>query len=158
MEASVGTMTIKKFFYKIFFIDLLKGLSVTLREMFTHAVTEQYPKERSYIYECFRGEPRMMVDEDGKTLCIACGLCAIGCPEQCITVKRERDPETKKNVLTEYIFDMRRCLFCGFCEEVCPTNCIQLTTDYEMAQYDLQEFVLDLPHLEEGMVKITYKK
>ncbi len=143
---------------KILFIDLFQGLAITIREMFTPAVTEQYPRQRSHVYERFRGEPRMGVDANGKTLCIACNLCAQVCPENCITVKREKNPETKKFELTGYVFDMRRCMFCGFCEEICPTDCIQLTPAYELARYDVWDFVLELPALERGMDKTHYRK
>ncbi len=151
-------MRMKELVSKVLFIDLIKGLSVTFKAMVSHAVTEQYPKERSKIYERFRGEPRMAVDENGNTKCIACNLCALNCPVGCITVESERNPETKKKVLTRYVFDMQRCLFCGFCEEICPVDCIQLTMDYEMSQYDRKNFILELEALEKGMEKIKYKK
>jgi NADH-quinone oxidoreductase subunit I len=36
-----------------------------------------------------------------------------------------------------------RCIFCGFCEEACPTYAIQLTTDFEMGEYDRQNLVYE---------------
>lgn len=152
------SMTIGDFFRKIFMVDLFAGMSITFREMLSGAITEQYPKQRGHIFPRFRGEPRMGVTPEGKTLCIACNLCAQACPENCITVSREKDPETKKFVLTGYTLDLRRCLFCGFCQEVCPVDCITLSTSYELAQYDIAKLVLDLPTLEKGVEKTIYRK
>lgn len=151
-------MSVGKLLRKIFFVDLLVGLSITFKEMLSGAITLQYPRQRPTLYERFRGEPRMAVNEDGSTKCIACMLCAQVCPENCITVLREKDPETKKFKLTGYTFDMHRCMFCGFCEEVCPTDCILLTPDYEMAQFEIKDIVLDWKSLEKGMPKTMYKK
>lgn len=151
-------MTLKNLAKKILLVELVQGLAITLREMFLHPVTIQYPKQRDMIFERFRGEPHMGRDASGKTLCIACNLCAQICPEQCISVNREKNPETKKFELKGYVFDMQRCMFCGFCQEACPTNCITLTRDYELAQYDVKSLVLELPVLENGVPKSVYKK
>ena len=64
---------------------------------------------------------------DGKTLCTACGACALACPEKLIKIGSLRDPETKKKVLTEFDYDMGRCMFCGLCEEACPTHSLKLS-------------------------------
>lgn len=151
-------MAIKAILKKFLLWELAQGLSITFRTMCTKAVTEQYPKQRSHIFDRFRGMPRMMKDEAGSSLCIACGLCENICPEKCIKVEKERDPETKKFTLKGYTFDMRRCLFCGFCQEVCPTKAVVLTRDYEMSRYDKDDFVLDLETLEKGMEIKQYKK
>lgn len=151
-------MNLKNIFKTAFLVDLFQGMAITFRQMMSGAITEQYPRQRSHVDERFRGEPRLATDENGKTLCVACNMCAQVCPEKCITIGREKNPETKKFELTTYIFDMRRCMFCGFCEEVCPTDCILLTPDYEMAQYEIKNLVLDRPALEKGMAKTPYKR
>ena len=73
---------IKRFFRKIFLVDLLEGMWVTLR--YDVAVgartgkpqelyTEQYPRERPPVAERYRGAPRLNINpESGETLCIAC--------------------------------------------------------------------------------------
>src|SRR5260370_7455681 len=74
------------FLKKLFLVDLIKGMMLT----FSHQrpsknYTEQYPKARPKIAERFRGAPRLNNDPDtGETLCIACNLCALACPDHFI--------------------------------------------------------------------------
>ena len=105
---------------KIFLVDLIKGLFLTFSyQRPSLNYTEQYPKVRPKVAERFRGAPRLNNDpENGETLCIACNLCALACPEHCIEVGWERDSKGKK-VLTTYVFDISRCMFCGLCEDAC---------------------------------------
>src|SRR4026208_1215786 len=121
---------------KIFFVDLIKGLLLTFSYQRPSAnYTEQYPKVRPKVAERFRGAPRLNNDpETGETLCIACNLCALACPEHCIEVGCDRDAAGKK-VLTTYIFDISRCMFCGLCEDACPTPCLELTQEFELSLY-----------------------
>ncbi len=88
------TQKLKRFFM----IDLIKGLGLTLKYNLgaltdKDAVagkgiyTEQYPKVRPDVAPRFHGAPRLNMDpETHDTLCIACNLCAIACPEDCIDV------------------------------------------------------------------------
>jgi NADH:ubiquinone oxidoreductase subunit 6 (subunit J)/ferredoxin len=94
----------------------------------------------------------------GETLCIACDLCAEICPEDLIVVGSQRDPESRKKVLTHYTFDTSRCLFCGLCQEVCPTNAIELTQDFELASYDRRDMVWDRKRLEQGWDRIDNRQ
>jgi NADH-quinone oxidoreductase subunit I len=88
--------------------------------------------------------------ETGETLCNACGLCALSCPEKLIVVKSERDEATKKKVLTEFTFDTSRCMFCGICEEACQSDAIELSKAFEMASYSRDGQVWDRAKLEAG--------
>jgi NADH-quinone oxidoreductase subunit I len=144
---------------KIFFVDLIKGLSVTFRYQAPKEIyTEQYPLERPIVAERYRGLPRLNVNPDtGETLCIACNLCALACPEKLITVESERDPNTKKKVLTGWTYNASRCMFCGLCEEACPTDCLELSQDFEFATYD-RDFVVERARLEQGYEPTVYKK
>jgi len=74
---------------KVFLIDLLQGLKVTFRYQDPKEVcTEQYPMERPQVAERYRGAPRLNVNPDtDETMCIACDLCALACPENLIVVR-----------------------------------------------------------------------
>jgi len=145
---------------KMFMVDLLKGLRVTFKYQHPKEVyTEQYPLERPQIAERYRGLPRLNVNpETGETLCIACDLCAKACPEHLITLQSERDPVTKRKVLTTYTFDISRCMFCGLCEESCSTDALELSQDYEVATLDRRNLILDRVRLESGPEPTEYTR
>jgi NADH-quinone oxidoreductase subunit I len=144
---------------KIFLIDLLKGLLVTFRHQHPdNLVTEQYPQERPAISGRFRGQPRLVKDENGNTLCTACGACALACPEKLIKVRSQVDPETKKKVLTEFNFDMGRCMFCGLCQDACNAGALNLSQDYEIALYTREGLELNRKQLEDGTPRKVYDK
>ncbi len=144
---------------RIFFVDILKGLLLTFKYTYSKVYTEQYPTERPRLAARYKGAPRLNNDpETGETLCIACDLCAQICPEDLIVVGIDRDPESRKKVLTTYTFDTSRCLFCGLCQEVCPTNAIELTQDFELATYDRKTMMWDRERLEKGWDRIEFGK
>jgi NADH-quinone oxidoreductase subunit I len=145
---------------KIFFVDLIKGLAVTFNyQKKSERITEQYPMERPAISERYRGQPRLNVNPDtGQTLCIACELCALACPEKLIVVKSERNPETKRKELTTFSYDTSRCMFCGLCEEACSTDALELTQDYEFALYNRDGMVFNRSRLEQGPEPTVYAR
>src|SRR5581483_2034596 len=83
---------------KVFLIDLLQGLKVTFRYQDPKEIyTEQYPLERPQVAERYRGAPRLNVNPDtDETMCIACDLCALACPEHLIVVSSERNEKTRR--------------------------------------------------------------
>ena len=155
-----GNGKIKSFLRKIFMVDLLEGLWVTMRYDLAvgarggkpkELYTEQYPKERPQVAERYRGAPRLNINpETAETLCISCDLCALACPENLIVVSSVRDPKTRRKVLTTFTYDLSRCMFCGLCEDACPVDALELTQDFELANYTREGAIWDRQALEEG--------
>lgn len=159
-------MNLKRILSRFLLIDLLKGLRVTFKQQApSEIITEQYPKVRPVVGERFRGAPRLNLDpETGETLCIACNLCALACPENCIEVGMQNREVTaggrtgqKRKVLTTFLFDTSRCLFCNLCAEACPTYCLELTQEFELASYTRKNFIWDREMLEHGREIKKYK-
>jgi len=126
---------------RIFFVEILKGMALTLRSMFTHAVTRQYPEEPRKAMPGFRGLHALVRTEEGREKCIACGLCAAICPSQCITI-HTTEAEDGRKVAERYEIEVLRCVFCAFCVEACPVGAIVLTEHYEYADYSREPFFM----------------
>jgi NADH-quinone oxidoreductase subunit I len=152
-------MDLKDFLRRIFLIDLLKGLRLTFSYQRPDATcTEQYPLERPPVAERYRGAPRLNNHpESGETLCIACNLCSIACPENLIVVGWARTEDRKKR-LTTFTYDLSRCMFCGLCEDACPVDALELTQDFEIANYTREGMIWDRQALEEGPKPARYTR
>ena len=153
-------MTAAQVLRKIFLVDLLKGLSLTFRYQHPKEIyTEQYPMQRPLVAERYRGAPRLNVNaETNETLCIACDLCALACPEHLIVVSAERNATTRRKELTNFTYDTSRCMFCGLCEDACPTDALELTQDFELASYSREGAIWDRQTLERGPQPTVYQK
>src|ERR1700676_5165567 len=136
-----------KLFRTIFLVDLLQGLWVTFRNQNPKYIyTEQYPSQRPKVAERYRGAPRLNINPDtGETLCIACNLCSLACPENLIVVGWLRDDATRRKVLTTFTYVNSRCIFCGLCKYACPTDCLELTQIFEMAS-NILEGAINIRH------------
>jgi NADH-quinone oxidoreductase subunit I len=153
-------MTVGKLARKVFLVDLLQGLALTFRYQNPKEIyTEQYPLQRPQVAERYRGAPRLNVNPDNdETLCIACDLCALACPEHLIVVSAERNPATRRKELTTFTYDLSRCMFCGLCEDACPTDCLELTQDFELANYTREGAIWDRQTLERGPQPTKYER
>ena len=123
-------------------------------------VTEQYPLERPVIFECYRGQPRLKTNllDTGKSLCIACNLCALVYLEQLIVVKGERNPTPKRNEVGSWTYDPSRCMFWRLCAQACSTDALELAQHYEMALHSRDGMVLDQAALERGPEPVRYER
>lgn len=145
---------------KMLFVDLVKGLRLTFRyQAPKEVITEQYPLQRPQVAERYRGAPRLNVNPDTlESMCIACDLCALACPENLIVVGSERNPTTRRKELTHFTYDLSRCMFCGLCEDACPTDALELTQDFEVAQYNRDGLIWDRKTLEFGPEPVKYHR
>src|SRR5512146_1105965 len=117
---------------------IAKGMSVTLKEMLSPTVTENYPDEPPKFEERYRGVHVLQRDENGLEKCVACFLCAAACPSNCIYIEAaENTAESRVSGAERYAkvynIDYNRCIFCGYCVEACPTDAITHGHGFELA-------------------------
>jgi NADH-quinone oxidoreductase subunit I len=110
---------------------IVKGMALTMRQIFRPKFTRQYPEERWNPPSSFRGRP-VLVEEDGTERCVACGLCARVCPALAIEVQADETELEKERYPVKFEINMLRCIFCGFCEEACPEEAIVMSDEYEL--------------------------
>jgi NADH-quinone oxidoreductase subunit I len=143
-------MTLQKLVRRIFFIEILKGMALTISKLFTRPVTRQYPEEPRPSLPGFRGLHALVRESTtGREKCIACGLCAAVCPSQCITIHTSENEQGQK-IAEEYVIDVLRCVFCAFCVEACPVGAVVLTEHYEYSGYNRADFVYNKQRLLEN--------
>ncbi|WP_119343654.1 NADH-quinone oxidoreductase subunit NuoI [Facilibium subflavum] len=121
---------IKRYVSTFLLWELLKGLKVTGKHLFTRKVTVQYPDEKTPQSGRFRGLHALRRYENGEERCIACKLCEVVCPALAITIEAEPREDGSRRT-TKYEIDLFKCIYCGFCEESCPVDSIVETRIFE---------------------------
>jgi NADH-quinone oxidoreductase subunit I len=123
-------------------LTLLRTTWRVLRHAFRRRATVSYPEEKPWLAPRYRGRIVLSRDPDGGERCVACHLCAVVCPVDCIALQATENDHGRR--LPEYFrINFSRCIFCGFCEEACPTYAIQLTPDFEMSETRRQQLVYE---------------
>jgi NADH-quinone oxidoreductase subunit I len=122
--------------------SLLRSLWEVFLHAFHRRITVQYPDQKPYLAPRYRGRIVLTRDPDGGERCVACNLCAVACPVDCISLQATED-ESGRRYPEFFRINFSRCIFCGFCEEACPTYAIQLTPDFEMGEYKRQNLVYE---------------
>jgi NADH-quinone oxidoreductase subunit I len=142
---------IGRFLKKFFLLDMLLGLSVTLRRYFGRKVTIQYPEQVKTPGARFRGLLRLYRNAEGQPLCIACKACQRICPTGCFDIEGRRAEGAKTMAPTKFDWKLETCTFCGLCVEVCPTNAIRFSKEFRLSVVDKDGLRFDLPSMyEEG--------
>jgi NADH-quinone oxidoreductase subunit I len=122
----------------------------TMWNVFLHAfhprVTKQYPEQKAYLAPRYRGRIILSRDPDGGERCVACYLCAVACPVDCIALQATED-QTGRRYPEFFRINFSRCIFCGYCEEACPTYAIQLTPEFEMSEFHRKNMVYEKEQL-----------
>lgn len=127
-------------------ISIIRSLWNVFLHMFQPRVTVQYPEQKPYLPHRHKGRIVLTRDPDGGERCVACHLCAVACPVDCISLQATED-ESGRRYPEFFRINFSRCIFCGYCEEACPTYAIQLTPDFEMGEYNWQNLVYEKEHL-----------
>lgn len=126
---------------------IAKGMSVTLREMLSPTITENYPDEPPRFEERFRGTHVLQRDENGLEKCVACFLCAAACPSNCIYIEAAENTSAVRisggeRYAAVYNIDYTRCIFCGYCVEACPTDAITHGHGFESAAFHTSTLIM----------------
>lgn len=106
--------------------ELLVGLALTGKRLFSPKVTVRYPEEKTPQSPRFRGLHALRRYPNGEERCIACKLCEAVCPALAITIEAEPREDGSRRA-SRYDIDLFKCVYCGFCEEACPTDAIVMT-------------------------------
>ncbi|MFZ0255642.1 MAG: NADH-quinone oxidoreductase subunit NuoI [Gammaproteobacteria bacterium] len=126
--------------------ELLVGLALTGKRLFSPKVTVRYPEEKTPQSPRFRGLHALRRYPSGEERCIACKLCEAVCPALAITIEAQpREDGTRRT--TRYDIDLFKCVYCGFCEEACPTDAIVLTRIFEFHYENRGEHIITKDHL-----------
>jgi NADH-quinone oxidoreductase subunit I len=135
------------FLERLYLINIIKGMMITFSHMFKKQPTIRYPEEKREFSPVFRGLHVLNRDEEGRERCTACGLCAVACPAEAITMEAAERVEGEENLYREekyaakYEINMLRCIFCGLCEDACPKDAIYLSETFAPANYTRKGFV-----------------
>ncbi len=135
------------FLESLYLWNIAKGMMITLKHFFRKKPTIQYPEQQRPFSKVFRGLHILNRDEEGRERCTACGLCAVACPAEAITMEaaeRENGEEhlyREEKYAAKYEINMLRCIFCGYCEEACPKDAIYLSETFAPANYGRTGFI-----------------
>ena len=142
---------------RIYLPAILKGMFITFTHIFKRKPTIKYPEEMREFAPVYRGQHVLKRDEAGAERCTACGLCAVACPAEAITmIAEERKPGEEKLYREEkyakvYEINMLRCIFCGLCEDACPKEAIFLTDRITPSSFTRGEEIFGKDKLVESM-------
>jgi len=116
---------------------IAKGLTVTIKHLFRHPVTVQYPEQRLNVSRRIRGNELIW----DKERCTGCATCAKSCPQGAIEIVTSKGEENNY-IVDKFEVDTGYCIFCGLCVESCPYEALFMGYAYERARYRRQELVL----------------
>ncbi len=127
---------------------LLRAMWTALRHVWRKKFTIQWPEEVRQVSDNYRGLHRLNKDQQGRMRCVACFLCQVACPANCIRIEAAAAPwPDREKYAVRFYIDELRCIYCGMCEEACPEEAIELTRIYSLVGTSRQELIFDKEQL-----------
>ena len=146
---------------KLYLPAIFSGMWITFKHLFKKSATIKYPEQIRPFSKIYRGQHVIKRDDAGAERCTACGLCAVACPAEAITMTAaERKPGEEhlyreEKYAAKYEINMLRCIFCGDCEEACPKEAIFLTDRKVDSFYQRNKLIFGKDILVEGTTPET---
>ena len=66
----------------------VRTLWLVFIKLFKKKDTVEYPDKQPYMFPRWRGRIILSRDPDGEERCVACNLCAVACPVDCIALQK----------------------------------------------------------------------
>lgn len=132
---------------RIYLPAIIGGALITLKHLFQRKATVKYPEKTREFSDVWRGQHVLKRDDKGAERCTACGLCAVACPAEAITMQAAERKKGEEHLYREeryaakYEINMLRCIFCGLCEEACPKEAIFLTDRLVPTEFGREDFI-----------------
>ena len=175
MPAKAVTLTVPEltFWERIYLIEIAKGLFRTMSHVLKNLIptlrtdayalfgklppatmrsipTVYYPEEKRNYSGRFRGRHILKKRDDGTLRCVACYMCQVACPAECIDIQAGEHPVLAyEKYPVKFEIDLLRCVMCGFCVDACPKDAIWMTRDYELSFFDRKSAIYGIPELTE---------
>lgn len=137
----------QSFAERIYFPAIVKGMAITFSHLFKKRPTIMFPEQKREFAPIYRGRHVLKRDENGAERCTSCGMCAVACPAEAITMESGERKKGEEHLYREekyavrYEINMLRCIYCGFCEEACPKEAIFLTDRLVPTEFDRDDFI-----------------
>lgn len=133
-------MTLKNII--IGFITQIRSMWMIGINILFRSETKLYPEKPVSLSPRYRGRIILTRNLDNEERCVACNLCAVVCPVDCISLQKSE--MINGRWYPEFFrINFSRCIFCGLCEEACPTSAIQLIPEFELAEFKRKDLVYE---------------
>ncbi len=151
--------------------SLIVGMSITGKYFVSKTRTVHYPRQvvDDDLIDTYGGHVELVgkPKDPGTPKCISCGMCALNCPSNCLTVVKQKapkptpeqeqawkeaeergekveKPKAPKNP-AKFLYDYSLCSLCGTCIEHCPVNSLRFSNNVYLIWWDRKkEATLDL--------------
>jgi NADH-quinone oxidoreductase subunit I len=147
--------------------SLMVGLRVTGKYFLEPQRTVRYPWKAVENIDTYKAHLILnsTPKDPTKPRCISCGMCALACPSNCLTVVKRKapkpTPEEEKAIAEakakgekpkdktpkdpeKFLYDYTLCSLCGTCMENCPVGALAFKGDVYLAGYSREDFHFDL--------------